>query len=165
MGNITWQKRYHEHSQHLGSGSQNWTTPNAYMAIPRGQQNKANRSSKENTTANGQQQRSFSPRRLLKYERSRLPTAQPSAQASAIPIAKNNSKRNSKKSICYSNRPENEIKLHPRGQSITTSVHNCPPLGQGKLNATTHGSRRDTRHLRHPMDKNGRHRARSSKYR
>jgi hypothetical protein len=27
MGNIKWQIRYHKHSQCLGSGSKNWTTP------------------------------------------------------------------------------------------------------------------------------------------
>jgi hypothetical protein len=69
--------------------------------------------------------------------------------------------KNSKRFICYSNRHKYGRTPHPLGQSIATSVHNCPPLGQGKSNAmgqgksnaTTHGSRCDTRHL--PVHKDG----------
>jgi hypothetical protein len=130
------------------------------MAMSRGPQNKANGnvgSSKETTTAKGQQQRSFSPRRLLMYECSQVSSGSTKRTTKRTSVShshcQNISTRNSKRLICHSNGPENEIKLHPLGQSITTSVHNCPPLGQGKLNATTHGSRRDTRHL--PVQKDG----------
>jgi hypothetical protein len=107
---------------------------------------------------NGQQQRSWAAKVQALTNFRRLNKAH---KRQLIPLPKISAKETQKRLICYSNQHEYGRLPHPLGQSIATSVHNCPPLGQGKSNATeqgksnatTHGSRRDTRHL--PVHKDG----------
>jgi hypothetical protein len=144
---LKWQIRYHEHSQRLGSGSQNWTTPkckhghSTWMTkqsqwkrrIP-----KRNHDSEWAATTfiqpnKAAKERALTNFRQLNQEHKRQP----------FPLPKYQQKKLEK---VYSNGPE-------YGQKGSQRLGQQPIPGE-----TTHGSRRDTRHLPvHIMDKNGRH--------